>query len=266
MTTPLQLLAAQIAVHQRYSEHTLDLRADVRTVLALTGGENVIDIGCGTGEFLCSLRDRDHRGTLLGVDIRPDAVRATAALDCVQAVLGEATHLPVADDSVDRVVMMHMLYYLQLPNTGLVEMGRVTRAGGVVAVSLDHLTTAPRLRALVIESAAQCGYAPRTASQVWAHTPTGAELDPDTAADLIRTEFGNVEMLRRDSALVFPTVEAVMEHARVIACFTCAVPDQPYQLGTVLAPVQQQVCAQFFRTGGPWRGPKGYTVFRARVS
>ncbi|WP_328435822.1 class I SAM-dependent methyltransferase [Nocardia puris] len=264
MSEPLGLLAEQIATHTRYSEHHFDLGTDVRTALALTGNERIVDIGCGTGHFLSTLRDGGHRGALAGTDIRPAAVAALTLLDTVQAVHADAVCLPFPDADFDRATAMHLLYYLADPAAGLAEMHRVTRAGGQVAVTLNHTATAPRLRALVAEHAGLYGFLARPATQIWATAPNTAQpLDVDAAAALMRIEFGHVTVWRRDNALVFPTPENMLPYADVLARFACGVPEDSPHRPQIAHGVAIEVRDWFARHGGPWRDPKGYTVLTA---
>ncbi|MGY1946266.1 class I SAM-dependent methyltransferase [Nocardia asiatica] len=264
MSDPLRLLAEQIATHQQYSEHPFDLSTDVRTSLALTGTERVIDIGCGTGQFLRDLRDSGHHGTLVGTDIRPAAVDAVTALNTVHTVHADALNLPFADADFDRATAMHVLYYLPDPAAGLAEMHRVTRPGGRVAVTLNHTATAPRLRALVAEHAARHGFGTRSATQIWASAPnTGTPLDVDAAAELMRIEFGHVTVWRRDNALVFPTVDSVLQYADVLTRFSCGVPEGSPRRQQIAHSLGVEVRDWFASHGGPWRDPKGYTVLTA---
>ncbi|WP_405135512.1 class I SAM-dependent methyltransferase [Nocardia sp. NBC_01388] len=264
MAEPLDLLAEQIATHTQYSEHRFDLSTDVRTSLALTGTERIVDIGCGTGRFLCTLRDGGHRGALFGTDIRPAAVAAVTALDAMHAVHADAAQLPFPDAEFDRATAMHLLYYLSDPAAGLTEIHRVTRTGGRVAITLNHTATAPVLRALVTEHAARHGFAARPASQVWAETPnTTAPLDVDEATELMRIEFGHATVWRRDNALVFPTPESVLRYADVLAQFACGVPEDSPHRQRIARSVGAEISDWFTRHGGPWRDSKGYTVLTA---
>lgn len=264
MSEPMGLLAEQIATHTRYSEHRFDLSTDVATSLALNGNEHIIDIGCGTGQFLRTIRDGGHRGRLVGTDIRPDAVAAAATLDTVHAVCVDALDLPFPDAGFDRATAMHLLYYLPDPCAGLAEMHRVTRPGGRVTITLNHTVTAPRLRALVAEHAARHGFLTRSATQVWATAPAAAtSLDVDAAAELMRNEFGHATVWRRDNALVFPTPESALRYADVLARFACGVPDDSPHRQEIAHSVGGEVRAWFARHGGPWRDRKGYTVLTA---
>lgn len=264
MAEPLDLLAEQIATHAQYSEHRFDLSTDVCTSLGLIGTERIVDIGCGTGQFLRTLRDGGHRGALFGTDIRPAAVAAVTALDTVRAFHADARQLPFPDAEFDRATAMHLLYYLSDPAAGLAEIHRVTRPGRRVAITLNHTATAPRLRALVTEHAARHGFAARPASQVWANARnTVPPLDVDAAAELMRIEFGHVAEWRRDNALVFPTPESVLRYADVLARFTCGVPQDSSHRQQIADSVGVEVCDWFTRHGGPWRDVKGYTVLTA---
>ncbi|MFC8530284.1 class I SAM-dependent methyltransferase [Nocardia sp. NPDC057227] len=261
MRDPIDLLAAQLAVHARYSEHHFDLQGDVRTALELIGHEAVLDIGCGTGTFLHGLRANGHHGPLIGADLRASALTAVAALGSVYGCRADATQLPFTGDSVDRVSAMHLLYYLSDPAAGVREIRRIIRSGGRIAFTLNHTTTAPRLRGLVVAHAERYGFAARPAAMTWAADPAGtAQLTIEGAAELISAEFGNVSIWRRDNALALPSPEDVVDYADVFAQFTCGVPGDSAHRTEILAAVRVDVERWFDRHGGPWRDPKGYTV------
>ncbi|MBF6339772.1 methyltransferase domain-containing protein [Nocardia abscessus] len=266
MSEPLGLLAEQIATHAQYSEHRFDLSTDVRTSLAPTGTERILDIVCGTVQFLRTIRDSGHRGFLVGTDIRPAAVALVTALDTVHAFHADALHLPFPYADFDRASAMHVLYYLSDPAAGLAEMHRVTRPGGRVAVTLNHTATAPRLRALVAEHAARHGFETRSATQIWASTPTTATpLDVDAAAELMRIEFGHATVWRRDNALVFPTPDSVLRHADVLARLACGVPEDSPHRQQIAHSLSVEVRDWFACHHGPWRDRKSYTVLTAET-
>src|SRR5690606_7954402 len=51
---------------------------DALDVLRTSGGETVLNVGCGPGRWLAALRRRGHTGCLLGVDISPGMAAAAA--------------------------------------------------------------------------------------------------------------------------------------------------------------------------------------------
>ncbi|WP_280300765.1 class I SAM-dependent methyltransferase [Nocardia abscessus] len=263
MDDSLALLADQITIHKLYSQPPYDLDTDVAAALALTGGERILDVGCGTGEFLRHILHSGHRGHLVGIDLRPEAVEATNRTRGLHAYRASAEDLPFGDSVFDRAAAKHVLYYLPDPAHALRELRRVTRPGGRVCVSINHTQTAPRIHALVAAHAAPFGFTPQPASAIWAAMP--AQPDSVTAASvvpLMRATFGTVTVHRRDNALLFPSVESLMRYAQVIMRFSCAVPSQDPHHDVILARVDDEVRSWFAtNNGGPWRDAKGYTVF-----
>src|SRR5687768_1380215 len=67
-------LRARIETHARYSVGP-SLEAAVDAALALCGGEDLLDVGTGTGGFPARLRREGHRGRLVGVDASAGMVR-----------------------------------------------------------------------------------------------------------------------------------------------------------------------------------------------
>ncbi|MGW4718183.1 class I SAM-dependent methyltransferase [Nocardia sp. NPDC004260] len=263
MDDSLELLADQITIHKRYSQHPYDLDSDVADALALTGGERILDVGCGTGEFLRHILHSGHRGHLVGIDIRPEAVEATNRTRGLHAYRASAEDLPFGDSVFDRAAAKHVLYYLPDPGHALRELRRVTCPGGRVCVSINHTPTAPRIHDLVAAHAAPLGFTPRPASAVWAAKPAQPDsVTAATVAPLMQATFGNVTVHRRDNALLFPSVESLMRYAQVILRFTCEVPSQNPHHDVILARVEAEVRSWFTANNDrSWHDAKGYTVF-----
>jgi len=103
-------------------------------------GQRALDVGCGPGGLTSQLVDR------LGVDavsaVDPSALFVAALrarLPGVDVRSAVAEDLPFPDHSFDLVLAQLVVHFMADPVSGLSEMGRVTRPGGVVAACVwDH--------------------------------------------------------------------------------------------------------------------------------
>lgn len=96
-----------------------------------------VDLGCGTGLVLESLRHRVR--TLIGVDGSSrmlELARRRFAEDAeVSLRMGELDHLPLRDDEADFVCLNLVLHHLSHPATTIEETRRVLRPGGLVLIT-----------------------------------------------------------------------------------------------------------------------------------
>jgi len=101
-------------------------------------GGVAVDVGCGTGRALPSLRAAvGPAGTVIALDVTPEMLAAARpAIGVAQAVtvVGDARALPLADCSVDAVFGAGLVNHLPDAAAGLREFARVTRAGGVLVL------------------------------------------------------------------------------------------------------------------------------------
>jgi SAM-dependent methyltransferase len=106
--------------------------------LALTPGERVLDVACGTGNLALPAARAGAR--VSAIDIAPELVaqlagRAGAEGLAVDAREGDAEALPYADASFDTVVTMFGAMFAAHPVAAAGEMLRVTRPGGRIAMA-----------------------------------------------------------------------------------------------------------------------------------
>jgi SAM-dependent methyltransferase len=99
----------------------------------------VLDVACGPGLVTCELAKAVEK--VVGVDVTP-AMLATArkrqvelGLDNLSWELGDALHLPFADQSFDVVITRYSFHHLLSPKLALAEMIRVCKQGGWVLVA-----------------------------------------------------------------------------------------------------------------------------------
>ncbi len=106
----------------------------------LRPGMSLLDVGCGPGTITIDLARRVAPGTVVGVDREP-AVVAEAALPAhgdhvsnVEFRAGDVYSLEFDDGSFDVVHAHQVLQHLTDPVAALIEMRRVLRPGGILAV------------------------------------------------------------------------------------------------------------------------------------
>ena len=264
MTTPsltseyasLDALRTRIRTHRLYSETDDDVNTSVIDALRLAGSEKIIDIGCGTSEFLALLAERGHVGRLCGLDASYSAAAAAARVPGAVGIRATAQQIPARDGMWDCLTARHMLYHLDDPLGALREFRRVVRSGGTVCVVVNHARVCARARDLVAAVAARHGF----------REPPGMlnpTVNSDTVPAMMRDVFGSAEVRSFDNALVIPEPEPAIRFAESLFSFYGVAPAAP-GYSEVRAEVEAELREWFAANPGrPWRDPKGYTVTTA---
>jgi SAM-dependent methyltransferase len=137
------------------AEHAFYVEAKARRLLELAGrriGERplrVLDVGCGVG-----LTDRallPHVESLEGVDVSPGMIeRARDANPAAEYRVYDGRRLPFEDGGFDVSFAITVLHHVEPPDRRplVAEMGRVTKADGLVAV-FEHNPLNPLTRRVV---------------------------------------------------------------------------------------------------------------------
>src|SRR5262245_16697805 len=102
----------------------------------LAAQQRVLDLGCGTGGFTRTMAQR-LQAEVIGVDVAAHLLRYAAAHAPalpVRWVRGQAEALPLADQTVDRVLMSLVLHQIVHRQQALQEVYRVLRPGGRILV------------------------------------------------------------------------------------------------------------------------------------
>ncbi len=131
--------AAQVRKIQRYLTRVRDR---VLREAKLRPGERIVDIGAGTGLLALEARRRlRESGYVLALDISFDALSecrrhadSTQQGVSVGCTVADALQLPLADQSVDVVLMRSVLIYLADKQAGSRELYRVLKPGGRVSI------------------------------------------------------------------------------------------------------------------------------------
>ena len=115
----------------RYSTVLSPSFADFAGVRA---GQRALDVGCGPGALTAELVARLGEDFVAAVDpSEPFVEAASTRHPGVDVRRSSADELPHPDDAFDVTLAQLVVHFLPDPVAGLVEMARVTRAGGVVA-------------------------------------------------------------------------------------------------------------------------------------
>jgi SAM-dependent methyltransferase len=175
------------------------------------GVRDVADVGCGTGRHLARLKGQDLR--IIGVDPSIGALRRAAAETNgrgVTFITGDVAHLPIADDSADVVLAMHMLYNVDDIDQGLVEIRRVLRPGGRLLATTSspyHLAEFGKLYEQSVR--ALCTDLPAG----WhSGEPRLRRFDLDTGLPVLRRHFCEVDRRDLTLPLIYPEGEPVIHY------------------------------------------------------
>jgi len=192
------------------------------SLLAVSTGETVLEIGSGPGVSLVEFARAARRGgRVVGIDISARMVDVAAQRIAnaglagrVDLHVGDASRLPFADDAFDAVFMSFTLELFDTPELDVVlgECRRVLRAGGRLGVVSLALTDPPGLA---------------TRIYVWFHRQLPRLIDcrPIPAPDLVQAAgFQDVHSVRRSMwtlpvdvlvAQTPATLYAAAQHTRV---------------------------------------------------
>jgi arsenite methyltransferase len=114
---------------------THDMKAQREIILSLLDlkpGEKVLDVGSGNGIFAREIAERiGDTGHVCGVDSAPAMIAMSRAI-CPRGefIEGDATALPVADESFDAVTASQLLCFVPDIDSAVSEMFRVLKSGG----------------------------------------------------------------------------------------------------------------------------------------
>jgi ubiquinone/menaquinone biosynthesis C-methylase UbiE len=227
----------------RFQEPRVDIWGRVLEAGLSTGGESVVDVGCGNGLYLGALHARGHRGRVYGMDLSPGMLPGARSRAPQAALLvGDAQQLPFPDASFDRALALHMLYHVPDRSRAIAELRRVTRSNGcaiVVTNSEQHLGELDDIIANATLAATGVAVRPMERSM--------QRFSVESAPAELGEHFDDVELHALNSQLLITEVEPVVAYVASMKRFV-ANPDLAHT-DAVLASVAAQVRATIERDG-----------------
>jgi SAM-dependent methyltransferase len=172
--------------------------------LGLSGGEAVLDIGCGPGWFWAASAEIVPLDIALTLADQSAGMVEEAVGRCreagfarVEGKQADAMALPFADQSFDVVVAMHMFYHLADQVAAMAEMHRVLKPGGRLVVTTNGRENLTGL------------YALSTSFGGGAVDPAAEAFGFERAEELMRAQFGAVAVEEHPAGLRVTDPETV---------------------------------------------------------
>ena len=176
----------------------------------LAPGDRVLDVGCGTGVLARAAADRvATEGQVTGLDINVGmlavARRIRPQIDWRE---GDATKLPLPDESYDVVMSQYSLMYFPDRIAALKEMMRVLKPGGRLAIAVwgpyERATGYVMLTEIAQRRCGQAAADVLTAPFVLGGRDKLIELFQEAGVDEVAVEL-------RDGTMTFPTIKVFVE-------------------------------------------------------
>jgi ubiquinone/menaquinone biosynthesis C-methylase UbiE len=128
------------ATRARLLERARTSPKDFFAPLTLCPGLNVLDVGCGTGDFLRLLAPIVSPGEAVGLDLSETMIaearqRSAENIDNLSFRVGSALDLPFQVGSFDRILATQVLLHIPDPWRALAEMKRVLAPSGIISIS-----------------------------------------------------------------------------------------------------------------------------------
>lgn len=120
----------------KYFKPRVDLVKTVSSFLNLKNRQSILDVGCGNGDSLISLRKiYRHQGEMFGVDIAPGMLRPAIRINRQEKLnikfsVGDGRELKFPDGHFDAVIVKHVLHNVDGHEKVLAECHRVLKPGG----------------------------------------------------------------------------------------------------------------------------------------
>ncbi len=225
-----RMLDGKQLAHNRDRTNPRSMIDHLLEALALTGTEELLDLGCGNGFVLEHVRPHLSAGHIVGLDIAPGVL--TAARDRLAGVAtpcewveGTADDLSAfGTDTFDRVMANYMMHYVPDIGACVAEVRRVLRPGGRFLLTTDRTDSMVEMYEAHF-AALTAMNAPR---RLFKATPKG-RISLDNGHRYLTPHFGGVELRTWQDQLQFSAPGPFLDFYS--AHNYCCAASQPGELG-----------------------------------
>jgi malonyl-CoA O-methyltransferase len=148
-----------------YDRHTTVQKRVVDRLMSLAQSHissvpnDILDIGCGTGQLLSSLNRQYPHSRLYGLDLAYNMTRSAAERlgPCAELVNGDAEHLPFRDGAFDLVVSTSTLQWIENLDAFFQQSYRVLHTNGLLSIAFFGGRTLRELQECYREAVVQRG-------------------------------------------------------------------------------------------------------------
>jgi SAM-dependent methyltransferase len=204
--------------------------------VAWDGSQLVADIGCGNGVDLRQIIPDGRCRHAIGIDLSAGMLRTLGNLrdsGRLTVLQGDAEQLPLADDSVDVALAMHMLYHVPDLDAAVRELRRIVKPGGTVLASTNRPGSLSEIFGLFSDAL-------REHLDHSAGTLPPLTFTTQNGATVLEREFSQVTLHRKDFPLAFPAAQPVRDYLDSLREPSLAHVGRPVDFDAVL----DEVCAR----------------------
>ncbi|HRN69716.1 MAG TPA: class I SAM-dependent methyltransferase [Candidatus Woesebacteria bacterium] len=118
---------------------------DVEKAVEIKNTNSVLDVGCGTGNFIAHMINQNSKAEFIGIDIADTMLqRAQHKVSSANVILRQENlnnPLPFPNNYFDRIIAINSLYAVRDPNVTVSELWRVLKRGGTMVVVNPEVNT-----------------------------------------------------------------------------------------------------------------------------
>jgi ubiquinone/menaquinone biosynthesis C-methylase UbiE len=109
----------------------------------LNQGATILDVGCGDGYGTFKLHNLGYR--VRGIDLSAEMIaKAKERLQAIPFQQADVVNLPLESETVDAVLCINVLEWVEVPALALKEIRRILKSDGLVCVGILGPTAGPR--------------------------------------------------------------------------------------------------------------------------